>query len=456
MKYTRISADREGRALGVQRQLDECDALCTRHGLETVATFSDNDSSASSRSRKPRPDYQDMLTLVRGGGADAIVAYSTSRLTRRPREFEDLIDLAEHGVRIVTTRTGDLDLNTARGRRRARDDAARDAEYAEELSELAKAEREQRRERGQWHGGKRPFGWRPQRDAPGGLVEVPEEAALIRRACAQVLTGRTIASIARDWQYGGVEPAQAALRWHPTVVSDILRSPRLAGLLPDGRPASWTPLVAEETWRGVYAVLADPARRSNRGATRLLTGIGMCGRCGSTVHGGISSTSPQRPTYRCSGGSHLDRRSEPVDAYVTDVLLGHLAEQDLVADADGDGEVAALARDAAAVRARLAELADLVADGAMKAAEYRPRAERLRLELQAVEARASEALRGSVLSGLPLRLPELRAAWDGHAGDIGWRREVLKAAGLRVTVMPAGRGAKSFDPATVVISGGSR
>src|SRR5213078_4676766 len=96
--YCRISADREGRELGVERQEADCRALAERLGLHVVDVYIDNDLSASTRSRKDRPRYRQMLADARAGKVTTVIAYTSGRLTRRPREHEDLIDLATgHG-----------------------------------------------------------------------------------------------------------------------------------------------------------------------------------------------------------------------------------------------------------------------------------------------------------------------------------------------------------------------
>jgi site-specific DNA recombinase len=445
--YARKSADREGRELGIARQVEDARAVCAASGATIIDVYSDNDVSASTRSTKPRKAYERMLADVAAGRLDVIVSYSTSRLTRRPMEFERLIQFAEKGVQIVTVKSGDLDLNTARGRRRARDDAARDCEYAEELSELARRERQQRREQGRWNGGPRPFGW--ERD---GMTPRPVEQQLIRDAAAAVLAGRKLASVARDWTAAlGGSPTKSGAKCRPSTVGDVLRNPRVAGLLPDERPATWPAIVDEQTWRGVRAVLADPKRRSERGATRLLTGIALCGLCGdqvTTVNGGVTRTGAA--TYRCSRLGHLDRLAAPVDEYVRDVLLRYLTRQH-VTPTEPTGDAAMTAQEAAALRARLAELADLVADGAMTATEYRPRADRLRRELEDAETRAVTALHGAALVGLPVDEDGLRAEWDAHADDPEWRRAILRATPMVVIIDPPGRGVRAFDRDTIGI-----
>ena len=52
--YCRISNDPEGRELGVERQEEDARLLAARLGLDVVKVFTDNDVSASTKSRKRR------------------------------------------------------------------------------------------------------------------------------------------------------------------------------------------------------------------------------------------------------------------------------------------------------------------------------------------------------------------------------------------------------------------
>src|SRR3954454_23408465 len=115
--YTRISRDEEGLGHGVDRQREDCERLVAQRGWDLGEVFVENDVSASTASRKPRPVYERMMAEVRAGRFQVVVAYSTSRLTRRPREWMDLIDLANKGaVAVHTVVSGSHDLSTADGR----------------------------------------------------------------------------------------------------------------------------------------------------------------------------------------------------------------------------------------------------------------------------------------------------------------------------------------------------
>ncbi|MFL6185088.1 MAG: recombinase family protein, partial [Actinomycetes bacterium] len=108
--YCRISRARNGELLGVERQEPPCRRLVEGLGWTVSRVYVDNDLSAYHERR--RPGYEAMLADVRAGRARAIVAWAADRLTRKPRENEDLIDLTEaHGVQLATA-TGAIDLGT--------------------------------------------------------------------------------------------------------------------------------------------------------------------------------------------------------------------------------------------------------------------------------------------------------------------------------------------------------
>src|SRR3954465_13621526 len=88
--YTRMSKDRAGAGLGVDRQRQDCADLADRLGWTIVAHHSDNDLSAYSG--KARPGYRALLDDLKAGRADAVLVWHTDRLHRRPVELEQYID----------------------------------------------------------------------------------------------------------------------------------------------------------------------------------------------------------------------------------------------------------------------------------------------------------------------------------------------------------------------------
>ncbi|MCA1835805.1 MAG: recombinase family protein, partial [Actinobacteria bacterium] len=117
--YCRISRDREGAGLGVERQEQDCRELADRLGWTVTAVHTDNDVSAYSG--KPRPGYKALLADLEAGRADAVLAWHTDRLHRSPTELETYIAACEvRGVPTHCVKAGVLDLSTASGRMTAR------------------------------------------------------------------------------------------------------------------------------------------------------------------------------------------------------------------------------------------------------------------------------------------------------------------------------------------------
>jgi DNA invertase Pin-like site-specific DNA recombinase len=157
--YLRISDDREGKRLGVKRQEKDDRSLADSLGVRVKKIYSDNDISAGPASTKPRDDYDEMLQAAREGQIKVIIAYSTSRLTRRPREHEDLIDLAvKYGIKFYFVASPTYDLNTADGREAARNAAARDTGEVERLQERILRKKQEDAIEGQYPGGPRTYG----------------------------------------------------------------------------------------------------------------------------------------------------------------------------------------------------------------------------------------------------------------------------------------------------------
>ncbi|MCH1867054.1 recombinase family protein [Nocardioides sp. CFH 31398] len=289
--YTRISSDPEGKRAGVRRQREDCERFAAEHGFEIAEHhfYEDNDKSASTKSKKPRPRYSAMLRGARDQEFDAIIVWSSSRLTRRPRELEDVIDLSlATGIAIYSCKTGDYNLNNARGRSRARDDARRDAEEAEETGERVARAAEQRAKAGEWHGGHLPHGYRVE---GGRLVVDPTTAPLMQEAAQRLLTGESLYAVANDFNERGLLTSRGS-HWRSQTIRKAMLSPSIVGkrehggVLYDGQ---WEPLISETAWTKLRELLTDTSRKfgaadgSYSGKRPLGGGLTVCADCGKPL-----------------------------------------------------------------------------------------------------------------------------------------------------------------------------
>ena len=155
--YARISEDRTGAGLGVQRQREDCQALAVAQGYRVVEVFTDNDVSAYSG--KPRPGYRRMLEAIANDTVDVVLAWHTDRLHRSPLELEEYISLSEtHNVSTRTVQAGELDLSTASGRMTARIHGAVSRQESEHKSERITRKAQELAMAGKYMGGARPYG----------------------------------------------------------------------------------------------------------------------------------------------------------------------------------------------------------------------------------------------------------------------------------------------------------
>jgi site-specific DNA recombinase len=470
--YCRISEDRTGAGLGIERQEAECRALAERLGWEIVAVHADNDISAHSGRR--RPGYEALLLDLRTGVADSVLAWHTDRLHRRtgrgPGELEVYIDLChERGIPTKTVTAGELDLSTASGRMTARIHAAVARAEIEHQIERQKAARFQAVANGRWTGGRRPFGY----EADGVTVNRAEAEAL-RWAASQVLAGVSLNATVTKLNDRGVRTATGK-EWQPTELRRVLVRPRNAGLIVHrgeivGR-AEWPAILDEDTWREVCAVIGDPTRRTNKTTARqwLLSGLARCGApagdaiCGSLVRsfsaGGRSRGRPLKPTYTCRTGKHVVRDAAELDAFIEKLILERLSRPDaadLLAPDQRVDTTALHLRDAA-LRARLDELGRLYGEDMIDAAQLAEGTAAIRRHREEITAQLAAASRGSVLAGVADAADPAKV-WAGL--DLSRRRAIVDVL-VDVVILPAahkGRragwraGETYFDPASVQIT----
>ena len=346
--YTRISDDREGEAKGVQRQEDDCRKLAERHGLEVYALYSDNDIGASGKTdkRKKRVDYPRLIADAKAGKFEYIIAYSFSRLTRRPREFEDLVDLSEqHNIKFKTCVSGEPDLSTADGRMTARLVANIDAAEADRISERVRRKKLENARKGevakQW---KRPFGF--QEDA---VTHHPEEAQLIREAVDDIIGGASLTSIRRKWEREGVKTSTGGEVWkwaptwrvlfgwrtvgireYPQQVKGSKTRKRAPLLDENGEmiKAEWEPIITLEQRTKALEMLEQRTRRGERQGKWLLQGLLRCGLCGRKMYG-ARMKAPRTSSYTCtgSGTTHMSISAELVETYIEQVNNRYLLDK---------------------------------------------------------------------------------------------------------------------------------
>lgn len=441
--YARISKDPTGNLLGVERQQRACHDLCAARSWPVVAVHVDDDLSGFTG--RHRPAYEQLVDQVKSGDVDVIVAWHVDRLTRHPRQLEDLIDLLEAtNTTVVTVQAGEFDLATAAGRMTARVVGAVARSESETKSERIRAKHVELAERGQIPGGgRRPFGFEADR-----VTIRLDEAVLVREGADRILAGDSVRSITRDWQVRGVASVTGAT-WSPTTVRRLLRSARIAGLREHHghvtATAVWPGIITPDEHRQLRTILDAPDRDRTAGViarTYLLTGWVYCGRC--NVRMTSRATGRRVPRYVCSkdrgGCDRCGISAVGVEELVTGMLLARLDGQRVRARPPRTSSGTTVVEDLEQSLEQLA--ADHYADGVLSRGEYLAARQAVERRLDAARRRTAQDRRAAVLA--PLVEGDVAGVWAGLGIDR--QRAVVGAAIDRITVAPCARAANYFDP----------
>lgn len=471
--YCRISFDRRGEGLGVERQEAECRELADRNGWTVTKVYVDNSVSAMSSAK--RPGYTAMLKAIKAEQFDKVVVWDADRLHRRNVELEPYIDVTERaGVDTHVVTAGHYDLSTVTGRMTARIIGAVAQQESEHKAERIRAAQFQARQAGRPRtDGQRSLGYEA---VDGRLVVVQHEAEAIRDAASKLLAGVTLRQIARDMRAAGINTT----RGNPMTaesIRDTLKQPRIAALVGwnpqdrqgrrlrrnvkvlDGVVGDWEPIIDADTWHAVRAVLDNPDRRTNKRGNEVVNLGSNLYKCACGDDMGAKYRKLENGTryrrYYCrrrldldpGRGLHSACHADELDAYVTEVVLARLERIDIRAHlALSSGQVDEVARlngRRGELRARLNDLDAAVAAGTLSLDRYLAVAPKIEEQLGQLDGQLAD-LAGADNALTPLAdTDDVRAWWD--AAPIDLRRGVLDAL-VTVHIERGLPGRTRFDP----------
>lgn len=399
-----------------------------------------------------------MLSDIRAGRIQAFVVWDIDRLTRTPRELEDIIDLADkHGTALASV-GGEIDLSTPQGKMTARIKGTVARHESEQQSRRLKRRYEQKALAGEAHsfvayGYQRVVIDGVKRDIPD-----PVTGPIVLEAAQRFIKGEALHSIVNDFNARGIKPVRVD-KWSASTIRQILKRPINAGkrihrgvIVGD---ANAEPLMTEAMLDQIMARLSDPERQKmnlGNAPKHLLTMIAKCGRCGGNtrrVKGAKSKATGgyDSPAYGCKECFKVTRKMAAVDAVVTGAVLGRLQRPDLLAELlkTNPDESDRARQTISELEARLSVAADQFADGEVTGAQFKRINQRITPKLD--EAKTVLAL--STPSSPLADLAGLDAVAKWEAAPLDIKRQVIDAL-MTVTIMPAQLG-KPFDPELIKI-----
>ena len=402
--------------------------------------------------RTIRPGFRSVLADVMNGVN--LLAEDLDRMVRQPRDGEDLLDAVELSGTSARSLTGSLTL-TAGGTDAERMTARIMAAVASKSSADTARRVADARERlaGQsYGGGRRPYGFRPDPDAPKyhkKLIVVDAEAAVICQAAADILDrGISLKAAAAGLRARGV-PTVTGAAWTASTLRDVLSKRALAGLTdPDGHVV-WEPILEPDRWQRLTDLFAS---RKNPGTANeprwLVSCYAACGVCGGPVR---CTGANGRRAYTCTEHGHVRRNAAAVDSYVSAYVTERLSlpdMADLLRPPPRPGtDTAKLRAEARKLRDRKRSQMRMHAAGAIDDDDLAAGMKDIRDRLARVEAQLAA-------SDAPDPLAEFRdrpaaAVWESLS--LPRRRAVVRLLAT-VTILPATRKGAGFDPDSVRIT----
>jgi site-specific DNA recombinase len=441
--YTRISRDYIGEARGVERQSGDTLALCHQLGHEVVARYEDNDVSAAGKARH-RPQYEQMLADARAGNFDVIVAYSNSRLTRRPRELEDLLDLhREHGTQIQTCVSGSDDLSTADGRKGARQKVIDDAREAEVTGERVRRHKQQRVEEGKPLGQRfRTFGY--ERD--WSVIE--SEKKIVQEIFSRAAKGESQNSITKDLVSRNIRTAAGGV-WTALQTSRLLKTPKYAGFQTyKGNIVGKSSVVQSLVSEAEYQAVQNPRTGASFNFRKhLLSGILYCNECNAPMSGTrVVAKGKESARYRCDsrngGCGSVSIKAEWVDDLINRYCAWWMIEAWLAApEEDAEEEPQDNSVAIGAIDERIAKFQEAMGLGTIDIEDA----------LNAIKAARGERnklIKEDAARVKTVRFPQVEhfyPAWGYWDMSSDERRVIIKAAFPAIFVLPGKRSTR-FNP----------
>ena len=448
--YTRLSKDRGGLSENTAIQEREAREYAQQQGWSIVGAFTDNDTSASRYTTKPRPGYEALISAIERGQIEVVLCTEMTRLYRRLEELLELIRLAERSnlKRIETTDGSGYYLYTGEGVHAAVASVNNAVLESRKISDRVKRKHRARAQAGLTNGGSRRYGYEID-----GMTIRESEAAIIRECVERSANGEVPWRIAHDLNERGV-PTAYGKQWRTGNLQRLLLNKRIIGIREHNGaeyPAQWPAIITPEDQERV--ILAWKARKQRPGRPRgartyLLTGIAFCDVCKAPMRGnGRPTPNGYQRRYRCA---HMDatgkqvgcgrtfRAAEPLELFVSEAVLDVFDSPEVMAalaDEDHAEEIERLSRAIEFGRNKLNDLLKDYATGLLTREQF-SRAKTI-VETD-IEAHQAELGRLRPTGKLPQQ--PLREVWDDLSIDM--KLSIIRLVVDRVRVKPHPDGTK--------------
>ena len=293
--YTRVSTTKQGtQGVSLQEQREIIRRFAEHQGLTVCAWYEEQQTAA----KRGRPVFTQLLQRLRRGEAAGLIVHKIDRGARNLRDWADLGDLIDSGVKVHFASDG-LDLDTRGGRLSADIQAVVAADYIRNLREETRKGFYGRLKQGLYPL-RAPLGYL---DSGGGKPKVldPLKAPLIRLAYELYATGQyTLKTLVEEMNSRGLRTRTGA-KVVLNTLSVILNDPFYCGVIKIKRRQETfigvhEPIIKRPLFDRVQGILHGRLRVRRHFHRYLFRRLWVCERCGRTL---IAESQKGHVYYRC-------------------------------------------------------------------------------------------------------------------------------------------------------------
>ena len=313
--YVRLSKEdeSEGPSQSVTNQLSLLQDFARRNQLSVYDAYVDDGWSGTNFQR---PEFQRMIADIEAGKVNMVITKDLSRLGRDYIMTGHYMEIyfPEHGVRYISLLDGidtgvestNNDITPFR--------AIMNDMYAKDISKKIKSVKHDKQRKGQFIGGKAPYGYKLHPTEKNRIVIDEDAATIVRRifhmaldgiSCRQIAVRLNEEGIPSPSVYAGLtvaRPGPYTGQWSSERVTDLLRNEVYIGNMVQGRTVKisykskkcrklpredWVvvknthdPLIDAETFRKVGLLIDSRKYTRSRTYDFLLKGLIFCHECG--------------------------------------------------------------------------------------------------------------------------------------------------------------------------------
>jgi site-specific DNA recombinase len=319
--YARKSTDsNEKQERSIGDQIGECKGLADRLGLRWVEVIHEEKSAMLSGKREK---FNEMLSKLKNGSYDGVIAWSPDRLARNMKEGGEVIDMLDTGdIGDIKFASGYTFTNDSSGKMLLGIAFVMAKQYSDQHSQNIRRAIKRKTREGKWAGSKLKHGY--YKDRHHYLKPDGRNHELIKEAFSMRLDGQELKAIAEFLKNAGFPVATKHTKHKEMVVndkfvSDLLRDPIYAGAMIFGDVVvnlfeKYDFIPAVDAVDMERLLIKDGVRKSYnitdivkpRGSIKadLMRGMVVCSDCNRAMSTGITKKTTTKGTtryfyYRC-------------------------------------------------------------------------------------------------------------------------------------------------------------